>query len=89
MNKILIWIIIFNGFTHPRVIIDLLADVWAEEVMNVFVGVFVANVWSDGVIWMLSGVFHGREVDVSIGAVSDGVLTDVNTDVLVVAITTL
>ena len=80
---------IFNRVTLLVVVIDVLADVWAEEVMNVFVGVFVVNVWSDGVIWMLSGVFHGVEVDVSIGAVSDGVLTDVNTDVLVVAITTL
>ena len=51
---------IFNRFVHPCVVIDVLTDVWVEEVIiKVFVAVFVVNVWSDAVIDMLSDVFHG------------------------------
>ena len=41
---------VFNRFSHLRVIIDMLADVWVEEVSKIFVDVFVINVWADVVI---------------------------------------
>ena len=43
---------IFNRFTHSRVIIDVLTDVWVKEVVKVS----VINVWADVVIDTLSDV---------------------------------
>ena len=50
---------IFNRFTYPSVVIDVLTDVWVEEVIKVFVEVFAVIVRTDAVIDMLSDVFHG------------------------------
>ena len=46
INKILIWTMILNGFTHPRVIIDVMLDESVEEVMKIFVEVVDVNVWA-------------------------------------------
>ena len=78
---------IFNRFTHPSSIIDLLADVWVEEIIKVVVRVFIIKVCSDPVIDILSGVL----VDVTmIDLVSDigvEVLSDVNANAVVAAMT--
>ena len=78
---------IFNRFTHPSSIIDLLADVWVEEIIKVVVRVFNIKVCSDPVIDILSGVL----VDVTmIDLVSDigvEVLSDVNANAVVAAMT--
>ena len=74
----------FNRFTYPCVIVDVLADVWVEEIREMLVGGFVINVWADMVIGTLSTVY----VDVTFDDVSDigvEVLTDVNTNVLIAA----
>ena len=76
---------ISDRFTHPCVIIDVLADVWVEEVIQIFVAVFVINVWADVVIDMLSGA---QQVAVTIDVVSGirlEVLTEVNANVVVAA----
>ena len=45
-----------NRFSHLCVIIDVLADdVWVEEVIKIFVELFIINVWADVVIDTLSG----------------------------------
>ena len=75
----------FSRFTHPCVIIDVLADVWVEEVIQIFVAVFVINVWADVVIDMLPGA---QQVAVTIDVVSGirlEVLTEVNANVVVAA----
>ena len=46
---------IFNRFAHPRVVIDVLADVWVEEVIKVFVAVFVTNARAGVAIGTVSG----------------------------------
>ena len=72
----------FNRFTHACVVIDVLADVWDEDIIKVLVEEFVINVWTDVLIDTLSGVC----LDVTIDIVSDvdvEVLTDVNGNVLV------
>ena len=79
---------IFNRFVHSRMVIDVLTDVWVEEVIKVFVEVFAVNVWTGVVIDSMSDV----QVDVKIDVVSDidvEVLTDVNANVLVVTMTAL
>ena len=52
INKRLIWTVIFNRC----VIIDVLSDVWVEEVIKELVEGFVIKVWSDMMIDTLSGV---------------------------------
>ena len=47
---------IFNRSTHSWVVIDVLADVWVEVVINMLVAVFFINLWADTVIDKLSGV---------------------------------
>ena len=47
---------IFNRFTHPCVIIDVLTDVWVEDVTRTLVKVFPINVWADAVVGTLTGV---------------------------------
>ena len=47
---------IFNRFSHRCVVIDVLSDVWVEEVIKVLVEVFVVDVRADVVIDTLSGV---------------------------------
>ena len=79
-----------NRSTQPGVVIDVLTDVWVEEVVKVLriVKVFVMNVWANSVIDTLSDV----QVDVTIDAVSDTdveALTDVNTNILIDAMTSL
>ena len=74
---------ICNGFAQACVVIDVLTDVWVEEVIKIFAGVFVINVRTAVVIDMFSAAW----LDVTIDVVSDigvEVLTDVNTNVLVV-----
>ena len=56
INKRLLWRIIFNRFTYPRVTIDVLADESVEEVMKIFVEVFDVNVWTVVVIDTFDGV---------------------------------
>ena len=88
INKILTWIMIFNRFVHSRMVIDVLTDVWVEEIREMLVGGFVINVWADMVIGTLSTVY----VDVTFDVVSDigiEVLTDVNNVLIVAAITDL
>ena len=80
--------VIFNRIIHPCVIIDVLADVWVEEVVKVYVNMSVINVWADVVIGTLSDV----QVEVTIDVVSDigvEVLIDIHVNVLVAAMTTL
>ena len=79
---------IFNRFTHPRLIIDVLTDVCVEEVTKILVGGFVINVWDGMVIDTLSTVY----VDVTFDDVSDigvEVLTDVDANVLGAVMTDL
>ena len=56
MSKILIRTVNFNRFTHPCVSIDVLADVWVEEVIKILFEGFVINVWDDVVIDTLADV---------------------------------
>ena len=42
--------VICNRLKHPRVVIDVLTDVWVEEIAKVSVKVFVAKVGADVVI---------------------------------------
>ena len=56
MNKILIRTVIFNRFTHPCVVIDVLADVWVEYIFKVWVEAFAINAWADSVVDTLSDV---------------------------------
>ena len=86
MNKILIRTVIFNRFTHPCVVIDVLADVWVEKIVKVLVGAFVINARADTVVDTWSGVY----VDVTTVISPDidvGVLIDVNPNALVAAMT--
>ena len=79
---------VLKRISHPRVVIDVLTDVWVEEVIKTSVGVFAINVWTDVTIGMLSGV----KVDVVVDVLSDiGVeaLADVDANVLVVAMIVL
>ena len=73
---------IFNRFKRLCVVIDVLADAWVEEVMKVSVKVFVINVRADVVIDKFSGVQVVSDIAAE-------VLTDVNANVLVVAMTAL
>ena len=45
-----------NRLTHPCVVIDVLADVWVEDVIKILVEGFVINVRADTVIGTLSDV---------------------------------
>ena len=81
MNKRSIYTTIFNRFTNPCVIIDVLADVWVEEVIKVFVAVFVTNARADMAIDKVSG-------DVTIGIVSS-IAVELLIGGLLAAITTL
>ena len=79
---------ISNRFVYPRLIVDVLADVWVEDTLELSVKVFSLAVCADAVINMLFGVY----VDLTIDVASDigvGVLTDVNDSVLVAAMTVL
>ena len=49
------WTVIFNRLTHSCVVIDVLADVWVEEVIKVLIAVLVMKVSTEVVIEM-SGV---------------------------------
>ena len=72
----------FNTLTHPCVVIDVLSDVWVEEIIKELEEGFVINVWADMVIGALSRV----QVDITIDVVSDigvEVMTDINVNVLV------
>ena len=74
--------------SDPCVIIDVLTDVWVEEVIKTLVGVFTINVRTVMVLDVLSGAY----VDVIIDVESDTgveVLTDVNASVLVTAVPVL
>ena len=89
VNNRLIWTAISNRSTRPSVTIDLMSDVWLEEVIKVFVVVLSINGWADDVVIdTLSGVY----VDVIIDVVFDigvEVLTDVDSNVLIAAMTAL
>ena len=39
-----------NRFTNPCVIVDILAGVWFDEVIEMLVGVIVLGVWADVVV---------------------------------------
>ena len=49
-------IVIFNRFMYPCEVIDVLTDVWVEEVVEVFVEVFDINAWDDLAVDTLSDV---------------------------------
>ena len=72
---------IFNKFTYPRV----LTDVYIEEIVEVVVRVFVINAWADAVIDALPRIY----VDSIIDNIGVEVSTDVDTNVLVAAMTAL
>ena len=75
------WVVIFNRFTHPCVIIDVLADVRVEEIIKILVVLFTIGVRANVVIDTLSCV---SLVDVTIDVVYDNgveVLTDANANV--------
>ena len=80
---------IFNRFTHPCVIIDVLADVWVEEIIKILVGVFVINVWTGVVIDTLSGVSAEVIIDVVDCDIGVEALTAVNANVVVATMTDL
>ena len=69
---------ICNGFAQPCVIIDVLTDVWVEDVTKVSVKAFAIKVRSNVGIITLCGVCD----DVTIDVESVEVLTDVNVTVL-------
>ena len=70
-----------NRFTDTCVVIDVLAGVWVEEIMKVFVEVFAINARADVAIDTVSG-------DVKIDSVS-GVGVELLLDVSVAAMTVL
>ena len=76
----------FKKNSHPCVIIDVLTDVWVEEVM---VEVCIINVWSDVVIDTLPGVSVDVIIDVVASDIGVEVLTDVNVNVLLADMTAL
>ena len=81
VNKRFTWTVFFKRFTHPRVVIDVLADEWVEEFTSVSVKLFVSKVCAGAVIDTLSVMY----VDVTIDVVSDTiaeVLADMNSNVL-------
>ena len=77
-----------NTFSHPCVTIDMLTDVWVEEVIKILVEVFVIDARSDVAIDTSSGVLDGAMIDVGSDIDAD-VLTDVNANVLVPVMTDL
>ena len=46
----------FNRFPHPCVVMDVLDDVWVDEVIEILFGVFVMGVRDGVVIGTLSDV---------------------------------
>ena len=76
----------FKKNSHPCVIIDVLTDVWVEEVM---VEVCIINVWSDVVIDTLPGVSVDVIIDVLASDIGVEVLIDVNVNVLLADMTAL
>ena len=76
----------FKKNSHPCVIMDVLTDVWVEEVM---VEVCIINVWSDVVIGTLPGVSVDVIIDVLASDIGVEVLTDVNVNVLLADMTAL
>ena len=58
-------------------VIDVLTDVWVEEVIKIFVEVFVINIWDDVAIDTLSGAVDAI-IDVVPGIIVVEVLVAVN-----------
>ena len=74
INKRLIWTVIFNRFTHPCVVVDVLADVWTGTVINMLADVMIDSL-ADVVIVL-------EFVVPAVSYVVEDVLTDVAIDVL-------